>query len=66
MEYKDSLILIFIKTREDLKIFYHSRRRPALSHNPEKEFKALPYVRRPIDYGALDHGQWIQMSFFGD
>ena len=32
-----------------------SRRMPALSYNPGKESKPLPYVRRPIDYAALDH-----------
>ena len=31
------------------------RRMPALSYNPGKESKPLPYVRRPIDYAALDH-----------
>ena len=31
------------------------RRRPAVSFNPGKESKPLPYVRRPIDYTALDH-----------
>ena len=31
------------------------RRKPAVSYNPGKESKPLPYVRRPIDYTALDH-----------
>ena len=31
------------------------RRKPAVSYNPCKERKPLPYVRRPIDYTALDH-----------
>ena len=26
-----------------------------MSYNPGKESKPLPYVRRPIDYTALDH-----------
>ena len=34
---------------------YPNRRKPALSYNAGKESKAVPYVRRPIDYTALDH-----------
>ena len=35
--------------------FFLPRRKPALSYNAIKESKAVPYVRRPIDYTALDH-----------
>ena len=37
-----------------IQILFH-RRKPALSYNAGKESKAVPYVRRPIDYTALDH-----------